>query len=190
MGKSRAHDLSVANSNSEFEPPSDSSPAISIARTRSNVTQHGTIPAKRPSIPSIVSLTTAGTAVPSITGKINMRNAKEVLKSLNDLDGYVGAALVDSESGMMLASDGGGSFNFEIAAAGNTEVVRAKRKVARALGLKDEIEDILITLGKQYHLIRPVATKPGLFFYMVLDRARSNLAMSRYKLADVEKELM
>jgi predicted regulator of Ras-like GTPase activity (Roadblock/LC7/MglB family) len=190
MGSAREHEIGVANSNCEFEPLStDSLPTITIARTRSNVTQHGTIPAKRPSLP-IISLTTAGSAVPSITEKINMRNAKEVLKSLNDLDGYVGAALVDSESGMMLASDGGGSFNFEIAAAGNTEVVRAKRKVARALGLKDEIEDILITLGKQYHLIRPVATKPGLFFYMVLDRARSNLAMSRYKLADVEKELM
>jgi predicted regulator of Ras-like GTPase activity (Roadblock/LC7/MglB family) len=188
MGKARgtdtANEVSPADDWSADWPGPEVSAAISIARTRTDVTQIGTIPAKLPSLPAI--------PLPpeQSTEKIHMRNAKEVLKSLNELDGYVGAALVDSESGMMLASDGGANINFEIAAAGNTEVVRAKRKVAKALGLKDEIEDILITLGKQYHLIRPVANKQGLFFYMVLDRARSNLAMSRYKLADVEKELM
>ncbi len=59
----------------------------------------------------------------------------------------------------------------------------------KALGLKDEIEDILITLGKAYHIIRPVASKPGLFFYVVLDRARSNLALARRKVLDVENGL-
>ena len=130
-------------------------------------------------------------ALPDIFAKdtSDMRNAKEVLKSLNELDGYIGAALVDGDSGMMLAADSSTSFNFEIAAAGNTEVLRAKRKVEKALGLNDVIEDVLITLGKQYHLIRPVANKPSLFFYMVLDRSKANLAMARYKLSDVEKDL-
>jgi DNA-binding response OmpR family regulator/predicted regulator of Ras-like GTPase activity (Roadblock/LC7/MglB family) len=120
----------------------------------------------------------------------DMRNATEQLKTLNDIDGYVGSALVDSDSGMMLASDGGGPINLEIAAAGNTEVVRAKRKVAKSLNLKDDIEDILITLGRAYHLIRPVRAKPSVFFYLVLDRSRANLAMSRLKLADAEKNLL
>lgn len=130
-------------------------------------------------------------ALPELFAKdtFDMRNAKEVLKSLNELDGYIGSALVDGDSGMMLAADSSTSFNFEIAAAGNTEVLRAKRKVAKALGLNDVIEDLLITLGKQYHLIRPVANKPSLFFYMVLDRSKANLAMARYKLSDVEKDL-
>ena len=77
-----------------------------------------------------------------------------------------------------------------VAAAGNTEVVRAKMKTMRALGLNDVIEDILITLGKQYHIIRPLARKDGLFMYYVLDKGKSNLAMSRRKLQDVEKELV
>jgi hypothetical protein len=119
-----------------------------------------------------------------------MANVKESLDKLTEVDGFVGACLVDSNSGMMLGSlGGGGVINLEVAAAGNTEVVRAKRKTMANLGLKDGIEDILITLGKQYHLIRPVGSKEGLFIYVVLDKAKANLAMGRHKLADVETGL-
>lgn len=116
-------------------------------------------------------------------------NIKDSLAKLNQMDGFVGAALVDSESGMLLGQEGGAGVNLEIAAAGNTEVVRAKRKTMGNLGLKDQIEDILITLNKQYHLIRPLRSRSTLFFYVALDRSRANLAMARIALADVEKEL-
>lgn len=116
-------------------------------------------------------------------------NVKDALNSLNQIDGFVGAALVDSESGMLLGQEGGGGLNLEVAAAGNTEVVRAKRKAMNSLNIKDGIEDILITLGKQYHLIRPLRSRGTLFFYLALDRSRANLAMARLSLADVEKDL-
>lgn len=116
-------------------------------------------------------------------------NIKDSLAKLNSIDGFVGAALVDSESGMLLGQEGGGPLNLEVAAAGNTEVVRAKRKTMSNLALKDQIEDILITLGRQYHLIRPLRTRTTLFFYVALDRQRANLAMARLSLAEVEKDL-
>jgi CheY-like chemotaxis protein len=119
-----------------------------------------------------------------------MANLKESLAKLSEIEGFIGACVVDSSSGMMLGSEGGGSFNLEMAAAGNTEVVRAKRKTINALGLKDGIEDILITLGKQYHLIRPLTVKDGLFAYLVLDKGRSNLALARHTLTEVEKSLV
>ena len=114
-----------------------------------------------------------------------MANLSDSLNDVMSIEGALAVALVDYSSGMMLGSVGT-AVDLEVAAAGNTEVVRAKMKTMKALGLNDEIEDILITLGKHYHIIRPVASKPGLFFYVVLDRARSNLALARRKVLDVE----
>jgi hypothetical protein len=117
-------------------------------------------------------------------------NIKESLAKIMQLDGAMGTCVVDSNSGMMLGSDGGaGPINLEVAAAGNTEVVRAKRKTMKALNLKDSIEDILITLHGQYHLIRPLTSNDALFIYLVLDKQRGNLAMSRHQLASIEKDL-
>jgi hypothetical protein len=80
--------------------------------------------------------------------------------------------------------------DLEVAAAANTEVIRAKLKAMRQLGLNDVIDDILITLGKQYHLLRPSSRKEGTFIYFVLDKARSNLALARRKMQDVDKNMM
>ena len=82
-----------------------------------------------------------------------MANIKQTLDELMTLDGAMCAAVVDSASGMMLGSAGSG-VDLEVAAAGNTEVIRSKMKTMRSLGLNDVIEDILITLGKQYHILR------------------------------------
>jgi hypothetical protein len=89
----------------------------------------------------------------------------------------------------MLLGSAGSGVDMELAAAGNSEVIRSKLKTMKSLGLKDEIEDILITLGKQYHIIRPTEKYEGIFIYLVLDKAKSNLALARRAVLTLEGNL-
>ena len=118
-----------------------------------------------------------------------MSNINESLEDLITVDGAMCAALVDSASGMLLGKAGSG-LDLEIAAAGNTEVVRAKLKTIKALGLNDTIDDILITLSSQYHIIRPLAETPEVFLYLVLDSAKSNLALARLQVKKSDAQLV
>lgn len=115
-------------------------------------------------------------------------NLKQCMIDTMTIDGAQAAALVDYRSGMCLAQAGGG-MNLDLAAAGNSQVVKAKLATMESLGLRRGIEDILITLGDQYHLIRLVPNNQGLFLYLVLDKAKGNLALARYKLSDIERSL-
>jgi len=117
------------------------------------------------------------------------------LKEAMTIEGALGVALVDWTSGMSLGTLGGGKYlDLEVAAAGNTEVVRAKMRTLEALHLDDKIEDILISLSTQYHLIRLLRGRAdateGLFLYLALDRAKSNLALARHSLRQIEAELV
>ena len=120
-------------------------------------------------------------------------NIDTALKEAMTIAGAVGVALVDYESGMSLGTSGGGDWlNLELAAAGNTEVVRSKLRVMSTLALNDSIEDILITLHRQYHLIRlmnSMKTRSSLFLYLVLERESANLALARHHLKRLEMEL-
>jgi len=112
----------------------------------------------------------------------------DIMNEAMTIQGAVGVALVDYGSGMALATAGGGGLDLEAAAAGNTEVVRAKLATMASLGLEDSIEDILITLSTQYHLIRLVQGdgQDGLFIYLALNRQTANLAMARRQLEKLE----
>ncbi|MBU3065269.1 hypothetical protein KO481_27540 [Nocardia sp. NEAU-G5] len=121
-----------------------------------------------------------------------MSNLDLALKEMMAIDGAIGAAVVDYNSGMALGTLGSSkTLDLQVAAAGNTEVVRAKLRTMEQLGLNDSIEDILITLSGQYHIIRPMTGRKsqGLFLYLALDRARANLALARHRLKGIEEDL-
>ncbi|WP_414689564.1 hypothetical protein [Nocardia sp.] len=114
------------------------------------------------------------------------------LKDMMGIDGAIGAAVVDYNSGMALGVLGGTkTLDLQVAAAGNTEVVRAKMRTMDTLGLDEKIEDILITLSSQYHIVLPMTGRKskGLFLYLALDRGRANLALARHRLRGIEQDL-
>jgi CheY-like chemotaxis protein len=120
------------------------------------------------------------------TSSVVRSNLEEAMQ----IEGALGVALVDGASGMSLGTAGGSAIlNVELAGAGAADFVRAKLRVLAALGLQDTIEDVMITLGKQYHLIRFLGPELNVFLYLVLDRERSNLGMARHKLATIARRI-
>jgi hypothetical protein len=119
---------------------------------------------------------------------VDMANIKDSLDQIMAIDGAIAAALVDWESGLTLGTIGSG-LNIELAAAGNTNVIKAKMGVMKDLKLKGTIEDILITLSEQYHLVRMLESQPNLFIYVALNRSQANLGLARHRLINIEHEL-
>jgi hypothetical protein len=118
-----------------------------------------------------------------------MANIKDSLDTAMQIEGAAGVALVDLKSGMALGL-AGDSPNLDVEAAANADILKAKFKVLTTLGRKDSVEDILITLGTRYHLLRVVGGAQGLMLYLNLHRAQSNLALARHKLTQIESELV
>ncbi|MCB1584490.1 MAG: hypothetical protein R3E90_14975 [Marinicella sp.] len=117
-----------------------------------------------------------------------MADIENSLNEVMSIDGAICTSLVDYTSGMVLGEKGAG-VDMELAAAGNSQVVKAKLETMRSLGIEGNIEDILITLDDQYHIIRPMASQKGLFLYIVLNKAKSNLALARRKVQNIEESL-
>ncbi|HXV93628.1 MAG TPA: hypothetical protein VD813_10050 [Pseudonocardia sp.] len=120
-----------------------------------------------------------------------MGNIDHSLDMMANIKGAFAVALVDYESGLMLGSRGGSAeFDLEVAAPGNSEVVKSKLEVVTKLGLREGVEDVLITLDTQYHLLRLIRGLPEekLFFYLALNRAQANLALARRDLRVIEQE--
>ena len=117
-----------------------------------------------------------------------MANIDDSLSGLMGIDGAMGACIVDYTTGMSLGTIGSG-VDLELAAAGNTEVVKAKMDTMKSLGIEGGIEDILITLDSQLHIIKPSLNNTGLFIYLVLDKGKSNLALARRKVQSIDEAL-
>jgi hypothetical protein len=99
-------------------------------------------------------------------------------KVASDIPGFIAAALVDLDSGMTLGVKSlRPDFDLAAASAYNSEMVKQKQKIMRALSLKTNLEDMLMTLGDQIHLIKMVS--PTTFIYLAADRATTNIAIVR-----------
>ena len=111
-----------------------------------------------------------------------MPSEKQLIEALEkmqqDSSGFIAASLVDLESGMTLAvKSDRPDFDLTAASAYNSELVKQKLKIMQTLGLTGSIEDMLISLTDQIHIIKLV--NPRTFLYLAVDRSQSNLAIVR-----------
>jgi len=118
-----------------------------------------------------------------------MATTTEYLDRILQIDGAVGAAVVDYDSGITLGTKGGESLDMELAGAGNTRVVLSTLDALDQAGIEEPLEDLLVTLGTQYHLTRFSEAHETLFTYLILNREQATLALARRQLATLEADL-
>lgn len=106
-----------------------------------------------------------------------------------EIAGFVASCMVDCDTGLMLTSYGGGNLDLESAAALNSQIVKAQLEAIDKMELDDQIEDILITLGKQFYLLRPLRANPSVFLCVVLKRDAAILGMARLQLKRIENAM-
>ena len=96
----------------------------------------------------------------------------------SEIPGFIAASLVDLDSGMTLAVRATRSdFDLAVASAYNSELVKQKLKIMKALNLKTTLEDMILTLGDQIHFIKILS--PTMFIYLAADRSAANIAIVR-----------
>ncbi|MFO0676221.1 MAG: hypothetical protein U0169_06785 [Polyangiaceae bacterium] len=95
-----------------------------------------------------------------------------------DIPGFIATSLVDLDSGMTLAVKSTRTeFDLAVASAYNSELVKQKLKIMKALNLKTNLEDMILTLGDQIHFIKLLS--PTMFIYLAADRSATNIAVVR-----------
>ncbi len=115
-----------------------------------------------------------------------MATEKQIVEIIDkiaaDMSGFIAASLVDMESGLTLGAKSLRSdFDLSVASAYNSELVKQKLKIMRALNLKSTLEDMLLTLSDQIHMIKMIS--PDVFLYLAAEREATNLAILRTAVA-------
>ena len=131
-------------------------------------------------------------AVAHVTrGILDATRGRQALASLIKLDGLIGCALVDAGTGLVLAHETRGeqSIDMELAAAAAAQVLRAQRDSARSMGLADPIDELITTAGARNVLIRALQRHAELFIVALFEKHRTNLALARFQLLEVERAL-
>lgn len=123
---------------------------------------------------------------------VHPRRALAVLDELTVLDGLIFVALVEGATGQVRASPARGP-DIDRAALAASDIWKIHRRTLRQLGHSrpgEPLEEILVTAGSRYHILRTLRAHPDLFILAVLDKLRSNLAMTRYRIMEAQQVLM
>ena len=106
-----------------------------------------------------------------------------------NVSGFIAVSVTEIKTGMSYCSlSMDPSFDPELASAYNLEVIKAKFAAIKALNLKQKIDDILITLTTQLHII-DISDNEQYFVYLAVDSSKANLGMTRAILKKYSKDI-
>lgn len=126
-----------------------------------------------------------------ITWSPDLDAAQRSMNELMKLDGVVMCALVECLTNQALVS-GGNAQDVERAAPAAADIMRSHRRSLRQLGHwrpNDPVDEILVTAGSRYHVLRALNEHPDYFVLCVLDKLRCNLATTRFRIMEAQQAL-
>ena len=123
---------------------------------------------------------------------LDSTRAAQALSGLLALDGMIGCAVVDSTTGLVLAREmrESPSVDMDMVAAACAQMLRAQRHAVRSMGLGEQVDEVTISAGARQQVMRSLSRHPELFMVALLDKHRTNLALVRYRLMEVERGLL
>ncbi len=124
-------------------------------------------------------------------GMLDPARTQLALAGMLAVDGLLGCAVVDSTTGLVLVREtrGDASVDMDLSAAACAQLLRTHRQAARSMGLSEHIDEIITSAGPRQQVIRTVSHHPELFLVVLLDKQRTNLALARYQLMELERGL-
>lgn len=115
---------------------------------------------------------------------------REALERGRELEGSLATLLVETATGKLIAAAiGAKGVDLEVAARATAELARQKPRIDETIGLKDSVEEVLLTSTRRYYLLRPVGSEDRTFLLLVLDRSKASLTAAHEGLAAMEREL-
>ena len=119
---------------------------------------------------------------------LDARQVERQLGQLLSTDGVLGCALVETASGELVAGEQrSDEFELDATAAACAQVLRAQIAAERTGAFDAPLDELVLTAGPRQQLMRPLPR--GLFLLALVDRDRANLALTRLRMTEAEKNL-
>lgn len=128
----------------------------------------------------------ASVAAPEVDPAAELR---EVLERGRSVDGAVATLLVETRTGAVVAAISSKLLDLEDSAGATAELARRKAEMEERMGLRESVEELLVTTTRSFYLMRPVDTGEKHFLLMILDRRRADLAEAQDELESIAREM-
>lgn len=123
-------------------------------------------------------------------GAEEARAVARQLRLLMSTAGFVGCAVADVQTGLLVAGESHeAGVDLAHTAAAIAPTLRAQQHAAQTMGLLVPVEEVIVCAGSDQHVVRPLLSKPNLFLFARLNRAYANLTLARLKIAEAQRAL-
>jgi hypothetical protein len=116
---------------------------------------------------------------------------RNALAGMLRLEGLVACAIAEVSSGSIHTRElvGDPDVDLDLSAATCSQALQAMQMRTRNMGLSEPLDELIVSAGSRHLLVRTMPRHPDLFVLALLEKHRSNLALARFQLMDVERAL-